>query len=131
MNKRDIKILERMIADPDIKGKGSLRKVLWLNTVKPKYKVGDCYKVTDPGHRVYGVPIKDFRAKVERIEYRWDVSVQYGRVVYVMTAHVVNGDKEMDANIYMAEYSIGRKVKDNVNVIEGKDKYPESIDVYV
>ena len=58
MKKVYVNQINKMLSDPDVKGKSVLRKLLWHNTVIPKYAVGDCFIVTDSGHRVFGVPVK-------------------------------------------------------------------------
>ena len=52
MNKKQITVFKELLADPNFKGKKSLEHLLWLNTTEPKYKEGDCFKVTDHGHTI-------------------------------------------------------------------------------
>ena len=48
MTKSQIKIFEELLASEDFKGKKQLKHLLWLNTAAPKFKIGDCFIVTDP-----------------------------------------------------------------------------------
>lgn len=127
MKSSDLKVLERLAADPDVKGRKLLRKLIWYNTVQPKYNVGDCYCVTDPAMRIYGVPVKGFHARIAEVKLWHDG--QTGTITYRTVAHVVNGDKVKDIDIVVRESMVGQKVDDNMNVINGTDKYAETLSI--
>lgn len=115
MKKSQIKVFEELLEDKDFKGKKWLRHLLWLNTVKPKFKEGDCFMVSDSGHRVYGYPVKDFKAKVV------DISSMLCNPVwrYGLQAEVECDGKQTTVMIYQDEHELSRakKCKDNKNVL--------------
>ena len=41
MNAAQIKVMEELLNDKDFRGKADLKRLLWLNTTEPKFKVGD------------------------------------------------------------------------------------------
>lgn len=127
MKKSQLNALNKMMEDPDVKGKKLIDRVIWLNTVKPKYKVGDCYEVTDPGHRIYDVPVRNFKARIEEVQ-KWSADKL---IQYKLVAHVKSGSKEGDFTIHVLEGGIGKKVKGNNNVVAGDENALESLDVYV
>ncbi len=121
MKKKELEVLESMLQDPDVKGRKLIERVIWLNTVAPKYKIGECFEVTDPGHKVYGVPVKRFRARVTNIL----TSQLFGKVYrYELSAHVRCGNKELDTEIFLDENDIGKRVSDNLNVLYGDENEP-------
>lgn len=64
MNKRQVKVFEELLNDPDFKGKEKLADRLWKNTKKPKLKKGDCYKVNLRWRLIKGNPKAEFKAKI-------------------------------------------------------------------
>ena len=128
MKKADLKKLQEMMNDPTVKGKKLIDRVIWLNTIEPKFKVGEYYEVTDPGHRIYGVPVRNFHAEIKDIRYfHLDKVIQY-----TLVSKVKVGDKETEVTVYKDEQYLGtcRKVEDNINIIDGDTKQPiESIDI--
>lgn len=128
MKKTQLNALQKMLEDENVKGKKLLERVLWLNTTEPKYKVGDCYEVSDRGHRVYGNPVKNFTAKIVEVRVN-SIDRVY---TYKLEAQVKCGEKETTTNIYKSESELKycRKCKDKVNELaEAKSKYVESLDV--
>lgn len=47
MNAAQIKVMEELLNDKDFRGKEDLKHLLWLNTTKPKFEVGDTVKVAE------------------------------------------------------------------------------------
>lgn len=125
MTKSQIKVFEALLADPTFKGKKSLRHLLWLNTVKPKYGLGECFKVTDPGHRVYGHPVRNFNAKIiEIVSFR-----DYEEYRYKLEAEVECDGRKTLVNVYMDEADLRERCKGNLNILgEAKSKVVESLD---
>ena len=70
MKNSQIKVFEELLKDKDFKGKEQLKHLLWLNTVPPKYKEGECFKVTDRARKIYGFPVINFNAKIIRV-FSW------------------------------------------------------------
>lgn len=128
MTKSQIKVFEELLASEDFKGKKSLKHLLWLNTVEPKYKMGECFIVTDPGHSVYGYPVRNLKGKVTKIS-AWRDSEEYQ---YEVELDVTTGDKNQLVKCYFGENKMNTfgRCSDNVNVLgEPKNKYAEACDV--
>lgn len=115
MKKSQIKVFEELLEDKDFKGKKWLRYILWLNTTKPKYKEGDCFVVSDRGHRVYGYPVQNFKAKVFEVSSM----LNYHEWRYGLEAEVECGGKRTTVRIYQDEHKLNcaKKCKDNKNVL--------------
>ena len=84
MKKEDLKVLERLVKDPEIKGKKSLARFIWVNTTPPKYEVGKLVKVTDYSRTICGSKVVDWIGTVEEIstvcnecKYTYGVRVKY------------------------------------------------------
>lgn len=110
MTKAQLKTLEQLREDKDFKGKKMLNYLIWLNTTTPKYKVGDCFKVSDRGHRVYGQPIRDFNAKVTKIEPAGFMRQEYR---YTLEIDVKSGCAGCTVTVYKDESELHTKCKDN------------------
>lgn len=125
MKKSEIKMLQALLEQDDFKGKKLLERVIWLNTTSAKYKVGDFVKFTDIGHRVYGVPVKDFKGRVKEV-----MSNSQARTYeYELEIDVTTGDKHLTTNCYILESSISGKVRSNKNVIKPICKDSETIGI--
>lgn len=127
MTKGQINTFNKLLEDPNFKGKKHLRHLLWLNTSKPKFKVGDCFEVTDPGHKLFGYPVKDFKAKIVEIkswinEEEWFYSLEIEAECdgEIITAHCGKYERDLTRS---------KKCKDNKNILgEKKTEHPESMD---
>lgn len=124
MTKTELNTLQKLIEKEDTKGKKLLERVVWLNTTKPKYAIGDCYVVTDRGHYIYGVPVINMNAKILDIHsdsrnklYHYDLELTI----------LTDSGRQDTIKVYINENDIGKKVKDNINKIVAKDKYVESL----
>ena len=116
MTKAEIKKLQELLAKEDTEGKKLLERVIWLNTTSAKYKVGDFVKFTDIGHRVYGVPVKDFKGRVKKV-----MSNSKNRI-YNYELEIIVGTKDepqlLITNCFVLEEDISGKVRSNNNIIE-------------
>lgn len=117
LTKGQINTFNKLLEDPDFKGKKQLRHLLWLNTTKPKFAVGDCFFVTDPGHRLFGYPIRDFKAKIVEIkswinEEEWFYSLEIEAECNGQTITAHCGKRE-------CELLRSKKAKDNKNILGG------------
>jgi hypothetical protein len=117
MKKSQIKVFEELLQDENFRGKKALRHLLWLNTAEQKFKVGDCFVVTDRGHSVYGYPVKDFKAKIVEV-YSFNTGNEW---YYKLEADVRCGCAGMMVDIRKAESELVRaeKCDDNKNVLGG------------
>lgn len=125
MNKSDIKKLKDILAKEDTKGKKLLERVIWLNTTSAKYNVGDFVKFTDLGHRIYGVPVKDFKGKVKEVMS----NSQNKTYNYEIEIDVTAEDKHLTTKCFISESSISGKVRSNKNVIKPICKDSETIGI--
>lgn len=128
MKKSQIKVFEELLQDESFKGKQQLKHLLWMNTIKPKFKAGDCFVVSDRGVKVFGYPVIDFKAKIDKVTAWKDKEEWY----YHLTMNVVCGEKSLEVSVYKYESELLRSTQctDNNNILgEAKDPYSTSIDV--
>lgn len=128
MTKAQIKVFEELLATEGFKGKEQLRHVLWLNTVPPKFQKGDCFIVSDPGHRVYGHPVRNFKGKIVDVKAWKDQEDWY----YKIEMDVRTGDKRelVHCWFYESKLSTVGRCNDNVNVLgDPKNDTAEALDV--
>lgn len=118
MNSKQVKVFKALLEDENFKGKEQLRHLLWLNTSKPKYKVGDCVRITNYQHKVFGHQVIDFSGKIAEI-YTFKHSNEWH---YRLEMEVICGDKHTVINEYAMESEIEGKARNNVNKL-----YKESI----
>lgn len=115
MKKTQINALEKMLADENVKGKNFIEKVIWLNTAKPKFKIGDCFVVTDRGHRIYGYPLNDVKSTITEIRY--DTSLF--EIIYMLEAQIDCEKSIITVELIPkteADLKSCKKCKDNINV---------------
>ena len=127
MTNEQIKVFEELLADETFKGKQQLNHLLWLNTNKPKFKVGDCFVVSDRGVKVFGYPVIYFKAKIDKVTAWKDKEEWY----YHLTMDVVCGDKSLEVSVYKYENELLRAEQciGNKNILgDAKDNHPSSID---
>lgn len=126
MTKTELNTLQKLMRKEDTKGKKLLERVIWLNTTSPKYAIGDCYLITDRGHRVYGVPVMNMKGKIIHVH-----SNSMGKTYqYYVELNIVSNSGIHDViKVCIQENDIGKKVNDNINKITPKDKYSESVGV--
>ena len=124
LTKAERTALEKLLVEPNFKGKKSLRRILWMNTTKPKYKIGDCYQISDRRTRIFGVQAVDVKAQIV------NVGVYFGDNAYryELTAHFINYDgRETTASFYIYEDEIGKKVSGCENRLHGTKEHAVTI----
>lgn len=130
MTKTQITVFEELLKDKDFKGKSKLRHLLWLNTSKPKFNVGECFKVTDHSVRIYGHTIIDFGAKIVRVfSQSWDEEWHYE-----LELEVTAGEKSTTTKYYAVESKLSKSMRCNDNktvLLSSKSESPQSIDVNI
>lgn len=127
MTNEQIKVFNELLKDENFKGKQQLKHLLWLNTSQPKFKVGDCFEVSDRGHWVYGYPVHNFKAKIDKITSWKDKEEWY----YHLTMDIVCGDKTSEASVYKyeSELECATPCNDNKNILgEAKDNHSSTFD---
>ena len=97
-----------------------------MNTSKPKYGIGNYYIITDIGHRVYGLPIQNKKAKL--IEIRSILIKKQYLYKFELEFETTDG-RHLTSTAYVTERYIGRRVRDNHNVVTPQDKYADSIGI--
>lgn len=126
MTKEQIKVFEELLESKETKGKKWLRFLLWLNTTKPKYKVGDCFEVTDRGHSIYGYPVKDFKGKITAVNYYLN-EYEYR---YELEVEVECDGKKTTSKVYKVESQLTKRCKGNKNILgEAKSEYSDALDI--
>lgn len=128
MTAEQVKVFEQLLNDKDFIGKKQLKHLLWANTVKPKFKVGDCFIVSDPGRRVYGYPVKNFKAKVTEIK-AWTQNDEWH---YTLQMEVKCGFAKTTSQLGASESQLSRcqRCEDNENILGVRlSEYVESIEL--
>lgn len=127
MKKSQIKVFEELLQDESFRGKKQLKHLLWLNTAEQKFKIGDCFVVSDPGHYLYGCPVKNFKAKVVKVS-AW---IHTNEWYYELKMEVHCKGKKITANVckYESELAKADRCEDNINEIkDAKSDCEESLD---
>ena len=127
MKKSQIKVFEELLKDETFKGKERLRTLLWLNTTAPKFKIGQCVKVTDYGHSVYGHQVIDFKGKVVAIREGFGRQYQYE-----LDMDIICGNKHTVVKQFSLESELKGGVRNNLNVLPSpKNEHSSAISVSI
>ena len=113
MNKRQVKAFTQLLEDENFKGKKQLEHLLWLNTSKPKYKIGDCVTITNLLHSIFGHQVIEFKGKVAEIYSFNDSNEWHYRIEMV----VICEGKQTVVNEYALESDIECGATDNFNLL--------------
>lgn len=133
MTAEQIKVFEQLLNDKGFKGKKQLKHLLWLNTSTPKFQIGECFIVSDPGHRVYGYPVKNFKAKVTEVK-AFGGGIFESEWRYTLEMECECGYANTVANMFISECVLSRcqRCEDNKNILGTPiSKHSESIDVQI
>lgn len=126
MTKEQIKVFEELLKSKETRGKKELRHLLWLNTTNPKFQIGECFEVTDRGHRIFGYPVKDFKAKIKSI-HSWRNEEEYS---YELEVEVECDGKMTTATVYKNEKELIKRCDDNKNILGiAKSEHAEESDI--
>lgn len=66
MERKDINTLKRLVEE-NVKGKRLLERVIWLNTTKPKYEVGQLVIFSHSGRTINGSKVINWVGRVKEI----------------------------------------------------------------
>ena len=102
MNKKQVKVFNQLLEDENFKGKEQLEHLLWLNTSKPKYKVGDCVVIKNCSRNIFGYQVTELKGEVTDI-FSYDQSNEWH---YRVNAVVFCGSKPMKVIEYALESEI-------------------------
>ena len=108
------KMFEKLLENDAFKGKDQLRHLLWLNTTIPKHSVGDCFLVSEPGHRVFGHPVRNFKGKIIGV-HNFKTENVYR---YTLEGIVKCGDRQTPVRYYSSESDLVHRCEDNITVVE-------------
>ena len=126
MDKKYEKMFKELLEDKEFKGKKALKHLLWLNTVEPKFKIGDCFLVTDYGHRIFGHQVINFHAKVVEIK-SWRNEEEYQ---YTLEMDVECEGKHTTSKCFKDEAELMFRCDDNKNILgTKKSEHADSTDV--
>ena len=126
MTKTELNTLQKLMEKEDTKGKKLLDQFIWLNTTKPKYTIGNYYIITDIGHKIYGVPMQNKKGKLIKI-INMSPEKQY---LYKFELEFETTDgRHLTSTACITERYIGRRARDNQNIITPQDKYADSVGV--
>lgn len=68
MTEQQIEMFNDLLNNADFKGKKTLRHLLWLNTVAPKFTIGDVVEIRGDGlQRIWDRPVRRAVGKVKEI----------------------------------------------------------------
>lgn len=113
MKQSQIKVFKELLADKDFLGKDQLRHLLWLNTNKPMYKVGECFKVTDYSRRIFGHQVVNFKAKIVSVHV-WKTTDEF---YYNLEMICECNGKQTTATQSVAESNLRERCEDNINIL--------------
>lgn len=132
MTKEQVKVFEQLLNEKGFKGKNMLKHLLWVNTTPNKFEVGECFIVSDPGHKVYGYPVKNFKAKIASITAQGITAINMGYPEewrYELHMEVECGQAKTQSRMWLTESQLSRcqRCKDNLNILGApQSKYSES-----
>jgi hypothetical protein len=126
--------LDKLYADKELRFRGYIRQFIITNTYEPKYKVGECVRVTiDNGEYIYGKPIRNVKMKITEILWFTDTkgteTITYGGIAlekgtnndfYICAEERIDGTPTN-------RHIIG-KATDNLNTFEKRNDTKQSID---
>lgn len=115
MTEQQLKVLNELVADPDFKGKETLKHLIWRNTAVPKYEVGESFYVSDRSRRIFGVTAIDFKAKVAKVK----TIASEEEYMYELDAIVTRekDGKVLETKFYVKESELVKKAEDNLNIV--------------
>lgn len=128
MTTKQIEVFEELLNDTSFKGRKQLKHLLWLNTSKPKFEIGECFEVTDRGHYIYGYPVRNFKAQITKIS-SWRDSEDW---FYELTMEVECNGKKTTSNVHKYESDLiyAKKCANNQNILgEAKDDCPDALEI--
>ena len=115
MTEQQLKVLNELVADPDFKGKETLKHLIWRNTAVPKYGVGESFYVSDRSRRIFGVTAIDFKATVAKVK----TIASEEEYMYELDAIVTRekDGKVLETKFYARESELTKKAEDNLNTV--------------
>ena len=136
LNKKEKDLLNKLYTDKELNGRGLIRKFIVRNTYKPKYKIGDCVKITDDSYSyIWGNRIVNVKAKIVDIDWWLNDKdkeyVQYECIALDQDGHEHTLFAEESIYGYYQSRRVRGKCKDNKNVFEKKSKYSQSCSVSI
>lgn len=123
LTENEKRAFQTLIESPNI-GKGfksRLSFMLWAKTVTPKYKVGECFLVSDPKRKIYGERVIHFRGRIKEVRIG-----QMGSktILYVFDVVCLANGTTHTAELYVSEDELNENLRcdGNVNMLINEDK---------
>lgn len=132
LTKSDLSYLNGLLNADDVKGKKSLRKFIWLNTVQPKFNEGDTIRFTEKASYVYGNKVVNFIGTVEKVFKWYDGSKDGEKKICYGIRFTIEVDGEIESNLYANTeecYCSATDETNLVNHVSKKDKYQQSLNI--
>lgn len=118
LTKQESKVLHELLNKEGLHCRKALEDVIWANEHDPKYKVGECYRVTDRGCTICGKQVVNFKGKVKEVMYfRNSKMWRYG-----FDLEVECKGRKHTSYLALDEYEVGSRVKDNLNILDDGDE---------
>lgn len=103
MTEEQIAVFEELLNNADFKGKKTLHHLLWLNTVAPKFEVGDTVMIKGDGsHRIWDKPVRRAIGTVKEVstfitgnDYHYCVECVYEKNGKQYTANEYGGEADI------------------------------------
>lgn len=127
LTKKQLNTLNEMLNETDIIGKNLIQKIIWMNTIKTKYKVGDKVVFSDRKFesRVCGTRVIDFVGTIVKI--RFSQLSNDSTILYEIEYKLSNGETK---TTLVEESEISRKTtaKNLINKVgDGETSFMLSI----
>lgn len=134
LTKEEKVFLDKLYADKDLCFRGYVRQFIIANTYEPKYKVGDCVRVSvDRGEYIYGKLIQNVKMRIDEILFFTDKKGEE-TITYCGTALEKGTNKDFcvcaEERVDGAPTNrhILGKATDNLNVFEKRNDIAQSMD---
>ena len=124
MKKSELKVLESLLQNEDVKAKKSLERFIWANTSAPAFNEGDVVCVYAPRNYVYGNKMDNYVGRVTKIItnvremcYTCQVTMEF----------LVDDTEYKSVDLCVLESAMKKCRKYDINKISKKSKYAEEI----
>lgn len=129
MEKKYLETLQEMANDKNVKGRKLIERLIWLNTVEPKYKEEMIVLFTDRSSQIWGNRLINFKGIVKKVQ-----AVSFEHVInYLLEVPCRFPDgSTYTTTIWVTEKEITEHVKicdDFYNDIRKYSEYQQSVDM--
>ena len=137
LTKEEKAFLDKLYADKELQFRGYVRQFIITNTYTPKYKIGECVRVSvDRGEYIYGKPIRNVKMKITKMLWFTDTK---GKETITYCGTALEKGTNNDFHICAEERIDGTptnrhiigKAEDNLNTFEKRTDTKQSMDFYL